>query len=210
MLTHVSIICHVLDPISASCLAVFFMFAAQPSLREVEIQHETSLCRHPFSCSLRKDVEHVEGLLLQLCFYDRSSYLNFLLARVCTVSITSVSRLIQVVQENLRLKVHICSRMLFWAADQVKAAIAACVTSRNSSLQTTKGCVQWSKYGCGPASDIVLWLGVIYLQPIREHKFVILDAAVHSNENLGADIAPAGPTFLPFRVSIGSHHSWLT
>lgn len=60
MLTHVSIIRHVLDPISVPCLSVFFMFIAQPSLKEVKIPYETSLPRHTFSCSL----EVVGGLFL--------------------------------------------------------------------------------------------------------------------------------------------------
>lgn len=85
------------------------MFIAQPSLREVKIPHKTSLLRHLFLCSLKV----AAGLFLQLCFYERSSYLNFLQGNhVPTVSITSVSRLRQVVQENLRLKAHICSWML--------------------------------------------------------------------------------------------------
>lgn len=86
------------------------MFIAQSSLREVEI-YETSLRRHSFAHSLRV----VEGLLLQFRFYYRSSYLNFILfmgMHVPTVSISSVSRLIQSVQENLRLKAHVCSQML--------------------------------------------------------------------------------------------------
>lgn len=165
MLTHVSIIWRVLDPISAFCLSVFFMFLHNPHWRKWKYRMKPLYAETIFSRSLKV----VEGLLSQLCFCDRSAYLNFLPFRVhmypLQVSLlwvdwykwcrkTSDSKFTSVVG-----CCAYCPLLLFWADDQVKAAIGACVTSRNSSLQTTKGCVQWSKYGCGAASDIVLWLG---------------------------------------------------